>query len=139
MEYKIKKCKYTTKLSQEVDKGFEESALEKVGIHCYEKPIAFKIQNKKTFVGCVVFQLYWGSLEIKQLFVTKQYRKHGIGTKLMNYAIQYALDHACRFITVNTFNFQAPEFYKKFGFKVDYVRKGYMNNVSQCYLKKELQ
>ena len=138
MEYKIKKCKYTKRLSQEVDKGFEESTLDKVGISCYEKPIAFKIQDKKTLVGCIVFQLYWGSLEIKQLFVSKQYRKHGIGTKLMNHALQYASDHACTFITVRTFSFQAPEFYKKFGFEIEHIQKGFTRGVSLYILRRKL-
>lgn len=139
MEYKIKKCKFTTKLSQEVGKGFEEHTLEKVGVNRYEKPIAFKIQDKKALVGCIVFQLYWGSLEIKQLFVSKQYRERGIGTKLINYAIQYARSHACMFITLRTFSFQALEFYKKFGFEVEYVRTGYTNNVSLYILRRKLQ
>jgi hypothetical protein len=50
--------------------------------------------------------------------------------------IDYAKKKDCTIATVETFNFQAPEYWKSKGFKIDFVREGYNGNSLYYFSKK---
>ncbi len=54
------------------------------------------------------------------------------------HTLAYGKSRRCHFAFVKTINFQAPEFYQKFGFKIELIRKDYECNTSFIYLKKDL-
>jgi len=61
----------------------------------------------------------WGGcLELRLLWVEKQRRKPGLGTRLLEAAEREARRRGCRQIFLMTFTFQAPAFYAKHGFEV---------------------
>ena len=101
---------------------------------------AFFIRNDKDKIiascnGSVVY----GAIHTDQLFVEKIHRKQKLGSKLMKAVHEYALLKECKIATVCTMSFQgATEFYKLFGYEVDFERKGYENGASCLFLKKEL-
>ena len=59
------------------------------------------------------------TLYIDDLCVDPESRSHGIGTKLLDRAKEYAEEKNCRCVMLNVweFNENAVEFYKKYGFK----------------------
>jgi GNAT superfamily N-acetyltransferase len=91
-----------------------------------EDPIAFELYNNDDFIGCLVIQMFWGQMHIKFLYARK----------LLEHAFLYAQSRGSKFAFVETFNFQAPEFYKKLGFEVELVRQGYDRDTSFYYLRK---
>ena len=100
---------------------------------------AFFIRDEDNTIigGCNGCTLY-GSLYIDQLWVDDSIRHQGYGTQLIKVAEQFGLDHQCTFATVNTMDWEAEDFYKKLGFKVDFVRSGYEKNSKMLFLSKML-
>ncbi|MET3549457.1 ribosomal protein S18 acetylase RimI-like enzyme [Paenibacillus favisporus] len=59
----------------------------------------------------------WNWMEIDILWVDDEHRGSGHGKRLLEEAEEIARSKQCTFIKLNTFSFQAPEFYKKYGYK----------------------
>ncbi len=139
MEYSIQQTILTQELKEHIYEFFNKQCIATVGINGYtEDPISFEIRNGNILIGCVVVQIFWGQLHIKYLIVQEKYRKQGIATKLMKHIFDYAKSRSCHLVFVETMSFQAPEFYKKLGFKVEMKREGYDKNTSFYYLCKYL-
>ena len=59
----------------------------------------------------------WGQCcELQQLWVKLEERGNSIGTQLMDVFEQEAVERGCQLIYLDTFSFQAPEFYRKRGY-----------------------
>lgn len=56
----------------------------------------------------------------------------------MHKVLQFGKDNKLPFIYVETLNFQAPEFYKKLGFEIEFSRSGFSHDVAFHYLRKYL-
>jgi ribosomal protein S18 acetylase RimI-like enzyme len=59
--------------------------------------------------------------EISLLWVDDKYRKRGLGKKLLEEAEKDAIAHNCKIIILRSYIFQAPFFYKKHGYKIEYI------------------
>lgn len=140
MKFQIQQSKLRDEVKKRIFDGFGSQAIESTGINGLEEdPISFEIFNDQEFVGAIVVQSFWGQLHIKYLFVEKHYRGQGIACELMNHAIEFGKQRDCNFAFVETMSFQAPEFYQKMGFKIEFSRPGYAKNTCFHYLKKVLK
>jgi ribosomal protein S18 acetylase RimI-like enzyme len=97
---------------------------------------AFFIRNKNKIVGGCNGALFYGSCHIDQLWIAKEYRKQGFGRQIICEIEKLARSKKCLLITVNTMDWEALDFYKHFGFIVDFERKGYAHNSTLYFLKK---
>lgn len=88
--------------------------------------------------GCSGGTLY-GGLHVDNLWVSESIRHQGWGTKLMQAALRYGNEKGCVFATVNTMDWEAIEFYKKLGFKLEFERHGFQKNSIFYFLRKEFQ
>ena len=61
---------------------------------------------------------YWGWMYVDILWVQEDYRKHGIGSKLLLAAEEEAVRRGCHHVHLDTMSWQAPEFYQKHGYEV---------------------
>lgn len=68
-------------------------------------------------IGGLLSVLCWNWVEVDILWVDQSYRGKGYGSQLLGEIEQIARDKGCDFIQLNTFTFQAPEFYEKQGMK----------------------
>jgi GNAT superfamily N-acetyltransferase len=59
---------------------------------------------------------YWNGLEINILWVKDEYRKKGIGTYILKYVEDVAKAKGATVAMLDTFDFQAEEFYLKNGY-----------------------
>src|SRR5580692_898089 len=71
-------------------------------------------ENGKIVGGCAGDNMY-GCLYVGQLWVDEQLRGKGYGAELMQKAEALAKESGCNFIAVNTFDWEALDFYKKLG------------------------
>ena len=60
----------------------------------------------------------YGYLHVDMLIVPETMRRRGIGARLMRDAEKEALQRGCRGAYLETFDFQAREFYEKLGYSV---------------------
>lgn len=140
MKLRILQNKLRDEVKKKMFDGFGKQAIEATGINGLEEdPISFEIFNDQEFVGAIVIRAFWGQLHIKYLFVEKHYRGRGVAGELMNHALEYGQRRGCNFAFVETMSFQAPEFYQKMGFKIEFSRTGYAKDVCFHYLKKDLK
>ena len=61
---------------------------------------------------------YWGWMYIDILWVHENHRNKGIGTSLLGEAEKEALRRGCHHVHLDTMSWQAPNFYKKYGYEV---------------------
>ena len=78
------------------------------------------------------------SKEIHYLFVEDHLGKDGLGSKLLEAAENEARNRGCKYAFVDTFSFQAPEFYIKHGYKEVFALNYYPYTGKRFYYTKEL-
>jgi GNAT superfamily N-acetyltransferase len=84
----------------------------------------------KIYLKCILIELFW--IDIK-------YRRHNIGSELLKDIERHAKELGCTFVHLDTFSFQAIEFYKKFGYEVFAVLDDYPEeSIKRYFLKKYL-
>lgn len=86
----------------------------------------------------LVAETFGNWLEIEYLFVKEDLRGQGIGSQLLQQAESEAKKRNCRFAFVNTYQFQAPAFYQKYGYKEVFTMKDYPYTGQRYYYQKEL-
>ena len=86
----------------------------------------------------LVAETFGNWLEIEYLFVKEDLRGQGIGSQLLQQAEIEAKKRNCRYVFVNTYQFQAPAFYQKHGYKEVFTMKNYPYTGQRHYYQKEL-
>ena len=89
-------------------------------------------------VAGLVAETFGNWLEIEYLFVKEDLRRQGIGSQLLQQAECEAKKRNCRFAFVNTYQFQAPAFYQKQGYKEVFILKDYPYTGQRHYYQKDL-
>lgn len=115
--------------NQAAMEGFNKS-------HCVE--IVAKNDEGEVIGGLYGFAK-WGWLYVDWLAIHEDYRHKGIGRELMRQAEEKALELKVPKIRLNTFEFQAPDFYKKLGYEVAAIEEGFPEGFKTYYLQKYLE
>jgi GNAT superfamily N-acetyltransferase len=100
--------------------------------------IFLKNDSGKVFGGIQAF-LDTESVYIDTLWVEESLQKKGYGTKLLYAAEQEAIKNGCKYLTVDTWDFQAEEFYLKNGYERIGEVKNYWLGHSKISLRKKIQ
>lgn len=100
--------------------------------------INFVTKNEEgSIIGGINSMLYcWGVLYIDILWVDDNYRSIGIGSQLMQKVQETAKEKGCSLIHLDTFDFQAKDFYLKHGFEVFGVLENCPPGHKRFYMKK---
>jgi GNAT superfamily N-acetyltransferase len=81
----------------------------------------------------------WNWIEVDILWVDDRFRGRGYGSRLLQEIERIAREKQCTFIKLNTFSFQAPEFYRKHGFqeitRIDDAPRGHQHYYFIKYLE----
>lgn len=100
--------------------------------------INYKDGNNNIRAGMIASLYMWRIINIDVLWVDETLRKSGLGTKMLRKLEKIAKKKNCKLIHVDTFSFQAPEFYKKNGFEVFGVLENCPPGHQRYFLKKDL-
>jgi predicted N-acetyltransferase YhbS len=81
------------------------------------QPLALLVRDDNgEILGGLYGRFFYQWLFIELLSVPEQARGHGLGSKLMQMAEDLAREKECVGIWLDTFDFQAPAFYKRLGY-----------------------
>ncbi|MBN2796812.1 MAG: GNAT family N-acetyltransferase [Clostridia bacterium] len=105
----------------------------------YVKPILITEKDKGRIIGGISASMYWEMIYLDEFFIKAEYRKKGIGRKLLNQLIDIAKEKHVNFICLQTFSFQARDFYLKFGFKIIGEIKDYPPGESMYTMRLDLK
>lgn len=94
--------------------------------------------NGEIIAGCVARMYCWNVLYIDILWVDKNYRNQGLGSKLLEYVEDTAKKKGCYLIHLDTFDFQAKDFYIKQGYEIFGILLECPKNHCRYYLKKSI-
>lgn len=68
--------------------------------------------------GGLIGEIYWGWLYINLMFITEELRGQGYGHQILDQAEAEARQRGVKNIFLDTFSFQALDFYQKHGYRV---------------------
>lgn len=98
----------------------------------------FHIEEDGEIIGGIVASSLSDALEVEFLYVDVRHRGKGLGHRLLTHVEALARQKGLRRVLLNTYSFQAPEFYKKLGYaevlKIDPAFEDY----AQSYFMKIL-
>ena len=89
-------------------------------------------------IGVITGIAYYNEVHIGDLIIDEKYRRLKLGSQLVKKVEE---EYSCKGyekITLTTFGFQAPEFYKKLGYSVEFVRNNANPRLSKYFLKKAI-
>ncbi|CDN73961.1 GNAT family N-acetyltransferase [Elizabethkingia anophelis] len=121
---------FLNQYNQERSVSFEDEINEDVEI---------VMHDGEKIVGGIIGRSLWGTLEIKRLAVHPDYRNKGIGSKLIYAAETEAKKRKCSYLSLNTFSYQAPEFYEKLGFIKIGTEKDFPRGFSRYFYQKKIE
>lgn len=100
-----------------------------------------KIVDEKNNIiaGCLAKMYCWRVIYIDILWVDEKYRENRLGTKLLKEIERIATEENCSLIHLDTFDFQAKNFYIKQGYEIFGVLDDCPKNHCRYYLKKKLK
>ncbi|QTM98841.1 GNAT family N-acetyltransferase [Sediminibacillus dalangtanensis] len=104
-----------------------------------KESICFTVTSENgDIIGGITGTMYWHHLHIDFLWVDERHRSKVYGAQLLKQAEILAEQKQCRLIFLDTFSFQAPEFYQKQGYQVFGVLEDHPKGFDQYFLQKRL-
>ena len=102
------------------------------------KPLLVSITENGQLIAGAQCASGYGWVHVKLLWVDDNHRKRGLGSKIMREVEKEALKRGCAGVHLDTFGFQAPDFYKKLGYEVFGTIDDHPKGIKRYYLSKRL-
>ena len=113
---------YAENLGDWIDRAFDAFA-EQHGVMCRYTPFALAAKRDRAVVGVIKGHSFYREAHISELIVAEGFRGQGIGTRLLAAAEALFKDTGLDNINLTTYRFQAPEFYQKNGYRLEFIRE----------------
>lgn len=116
----------------------KDKIISSINNNSFSKFYVYKINN--IIVGYINFDLIYERMELIQINVKEEYQNNHIGSKLLEYMINYAKNNKVNSITleVNINNSKAIYLYNKYNFKKISIRKAYYNGIDALLMEKRV-
>jgi GNAT superfamily N-acetyltransferase len=102
-------------------------------------PLAvFLYDESGRIVGGVAARTWDGVLDVSILWVHEDFRGEGYGRRLIDAAEAEGVRRGCELAELRTFDYQAPEFYKKVGYEEYNVVEGWPRGHRRHFFRKRL-
>ena len=132
----IKRVSEDDRIGEFINTEFSDYAIDcDVALNFEE--FCFGAEDDGKIVGIITGRAYYNEVHIGDLIVGKEYRRDGVGSKLVAAVENAYKGKGYKKIALTTFGFQAPEFYKKLGYELEFVREDEDPKLSKYfYIKK---
>ena len=108
------------------------------GTNGYQRLCAFVHAPDGTVVGGLIGATYWNWFYIDLLWLPDQLRGRGYGHRLMTLAEEKARERGAKNAYLDTFSFQAPDFYKRQGYEVFGELPDFPHGHQRFFFRKQL-
>lgn len=99
----------------------------------------YVVKKNNNIIAGITAKIYmWGILFIDILFIAETHRKKNLGTYLLNKVEDEAKKEGATLVHLDTFDFQAKDFYLKHGYEIFGVLDNCPPGHQRFYLKKAL-
>ena len=103
------------------------------------KNLCFVLRSPdQEIIGGVIGATYWNWLYINLMWIKEEFRGRGFGHQLLTLAEQEARQRGAEYAYLDTFSFQAPDFYKKHGYEVFGELTNFPPGHQRYFLSKQL-
>lgn len=129
----------------------QETDLDKVSLVLKEHFHGYKISNDpfekvaiytdNGIIGIISYSIIYERAEINYIITLPEYRNQGIGSKLLEYAINDIKNNNCTSISleVESTNINAINLYSKYGFTKKCIRPNYYEGKDAYLMVKEIE
>ena len=101
-----------------IGQGVNEYNIQRTGGYSSQSLCFVLHSPDQEIVGGVIGSTYWDWLYIDLLWVREELRGRGYGHRLLTVAEQEARQRGAKSAYLDTFSFQAPDFYRQHGYQV---------------------
>ncbi|MFN8963337.1 MAG: GNAT family N-acetyltransferase [Betaproteobacteria bacterium] len=91
-----------------------------------------------TVLGGAIGRRWGACCELQQLWLRDDRRGRGLGRRVVLAFEAHAAALGCEQVILETFSFQAPAFYARLGYVVEFERTAYPHGLRKLFLKKRL-
>ena len=123
-----------TSLVDAVDIGLGEYNAQSAPLDQVRLLIALAQDDQSQVLGGAVGRTWGRCAELQQLWVAPSFRKQGLGRALLQRFHQMAKDRGCDMVYLETFSFQAPRWYGRFGYQVRMHLDGYAHGIEKFWM-----
>ena len=121
-----------------IGQGLDAFNIQIAGEYNFQR-VCFALQTSdNTIVGVVLGELFWDWFHIDLLWIPEELRGHGYGHQLLLKIEEEAKKRGAKNIFLDTFSFQAPEFYKKHGYQIFGELKDFPPGHQRYFFTKQL-
>lgn len=121
-----------------IGQGLDAFNIQIAGDYNFQR-VCFALQTSdNTIVGGVLGELFWDWFHIDLLWIPEELRGHGYGHQLLLKIEEEAQKRGAKNIFLDTFSFQAPEFYKKHGYQIFGELKDFPPGHQRYFFTKQL-
>lgn len=119
-----------------VDKGLGAFNIGAAPLHEVRALGCFARDERGAVVGGAVGRTWGEACELQQLWVDEAQRGSGIGSQLMRGFEQRAHERGCKLFYLETFSFQAPAFYRRFGYEAVHEITAFPHGIAKLLMQR---
>jgi GNAT superfamily N-acetyltransferase len=121
-----------------IGQGVHEYNLQEAGELNFQR-ICFVLQTPEgEILGGVIGEIYWEWFYLDLMWIQENQRGNGYGEQLLKAVEEEAKEKGAKQVFLDTFSFQAPGFYQKYGYRVFGELPDFPPGHQRFYLTKEL-
>jgi GNAT superfamily N-acetyltransferase len=121
-----------------VGQGIRRFNEQQAGANGYQRLCAFVYAPDGTVVGGLIGATYWNWFYIDLLWVQDDLRGRGFGHRLLALGEEHARQRGAKGAYLDTFSFQAPDFYKRQGYEVFGELPDFPDGHQRYFFRKQL-
>ena len=133
----IRRIEEDKRAAEFINREFTDYALDSDVALNFEE-FTFAAEDDGKIAGIITGRAYYNEVHIGDLIIGKDYRRAGIGSRLVAAVEDDFKGRGYEKIALTTFGFQAPEFYKKLGYELEFVREDKDPKLSKYFYIKRI-
>lgn len=121
-----------------IGQGIDAFNAQQAGDYGFKRVCVVLKGEDQVVVGGAIGELFWGWFNLSLLWVKDELRGCGYGQQLLARIEDEARQRGAKHIFLDTFSFQAPEFYKQYGYRVFGELADFPSGHTRFYMVKDL-